>query len=366
MLVKTLQKIKDYLCYCGISKDEYNAVKKDAYVSNFRLWRILHMLISVIFAILFFNSLFDDLLRTNEVLYFVFLIYSLVSSVFFFLMKEDSLIAQFWIYLSISLLFLCGCFLTQNNLDHPSTTFIVLLLISPMFMIDKPFFMGIELAVASAIYLTWMHAIKDPLIWKMDLINVLTFAAAGFFIHIISNSIRIREFVLTRKINIQKDMDDLTELKNKGALTREINKYLSDTEKNKGILFILDIDHFKMINDTYGHDVGDSVIHQLGEYLNDYFSSDEIVGRFGGDEFVFFKKDTDDEKLAEKIAKDIIYGIPHHVTLPDIRHRTGASIGIALYHGKEKNYSELFKKADVALYDVKLKRDEQYKLYQDD
>ena len=363
--MKTLRKIRDYLCYCGISKDEYNAVKKDAYVSNFRVWRILHILISVVFAVLFFNSLFDDLLRTNELLYFAFLIYTLISSVFFFIMREDSLIAQFWIYLSISLLLLFGCFLTKNNLDHPSTTFIVLLLISPMFMIDKPFFMGIELAVASAIYLTWMHAIKDPLIWKMDLINVLTFAASAFFIHIILNSIRIREFVLTRKINMQKDIDDLTGLKNKGAVTREINSYLADPEKSKGILFILDIDRFKVINDTYGHDVGDDVIQKLGEYLNGYFSSDEIVGRFGGDEFIFFKKGTDDEELAVKIAEDIVSEIPQHILLPDGRHRAGASIGIAMYRGDEKNYSELFKKADLALYDVKLKRVEHYKLYKE-
>ena len=358
-----LHALKNYLCYCGIEREEYNKVKKSAYISNFKIWRILHCFMTAIFAALFIGSLFDSLLQHNVWIYLLYLLYAVAAAVCFFIMKEDSLIAQFWIYLSISLLLLLGCFLTQSNVDHPSTTFIVMLLITPIFMVDKPFFMGIVLAIASTIYLTWMHGLKTPEIWKMDLINVVTFAVSGFFIHVISNSLRIKEFVLTRKINIQKDTDELTGLKNKSAITREINDFLLDEEKNKGILFVLDIDRFKTINDTYGHDVGDSVISQLGAFLNAYFKNDEIVGRFGGDEFIFFKKDTDDEKLAEQIAREVVSGVTEHISLPDREKKTSASIGIALYHGEEKNYSELFKKADTALYEVKSKRIDHYRIF---
>lgn len=361
--MKVLHILKNYLCFCGIEKDEYRNVKKDAYISNFKIWRVLHCLMTAVFAALFISSLVDSLLGHNKLVYFLYLVYAVVSSVCFFIMKKDSLIAQFWIYLSISLLLLLGCFLTLTNLEHPSTTFIVMLLITPMFMVDKPYFMGIVLAVASAIYLFWMHGVKSPVIWKMDLINISVFAFSGFFIHIISNSLRIREFVLTREINIQKDTDELTGLKNKSALTREINEFLSDKEKNKGILFVLDIDRFKSINDTFGHDVGDDVIRQFGIFLSDYFQSDEIVGRFGGDEFIFFKKDSDDEQTAEKIANDIVSGVTEKIRLPDGNQKTSASIGIALYHGEEKHYSELFKNADSALYEIKSKRIEHYKIY---
>ena len=238
-----------------------------------------------------------------------------------------------------------------------------MLLITPMFMVDKPYFMGIELAVASVIYLVWMHGVKDPSIWKMDLINVIAFSVSGFFIHIISNSLRIKEFVLKRELNVQKDTDELTGLKNKSALTREINVFLSDKGKNKGILFILDVDRFKSINDTYGHDVGDNVIRQIGTYLNGCFHNGEIVGRFGGDEFVFFTKDSDDEHTAVKIAQEIVSGVTQNVSLPDEKQKVSASIGIALYHGEEKHYSELFKKADLALYEVKSKRIDHYKIF---
>ena len=96
---------------------------------------------------------------------------------------------------------------------------------------------------------------------------MIVFTVIGIFLNVIANSIRIREFVLTRKINAQKDTDELTNLKNKGALTREINQFLADESADRGILFILDIDQFKTINDTYGHDTGDDVIRQVGRCL---------------------------------------------------------------------------------------------------
>ena len=361
--MKILRMIRNYVCYCGIEKDEYNAVKKDAYVSNFKIWRTIHCLLTAVFAVLFINSLLDSLLVQNKVFYLIAFLYFAIATVIFFVVKKDSFVAQLLIYLSISALFLFGALITQNKPEFPATTFIVMLLITPMFMIDKPYFMGIVLSLASAVFLVWMHAVKPFDIWQMDFVNIVIFAVVGFFLHVISNSIRIKEFVLTRKINIQKDTDDLTGLKNKGSLTRAINEYLSDETKTDGTLLLLDIDYFKSINDTYGHDVGDEVIRQFGAYLGKSFTGDEIVGRFGGDEFVVFIKNTSDEELARKTALGICSGISESVTLPDSDKKISTSIGVALYHGAEKNYSEIFKKADVALYEVKSNRPIKYKIF---
>ncbi|MBQ3792262.1 MAG: GGDEF domain-containing protein, partial [Clostridia bacterium] len=149
------------------------------------------------------------------------------------------------------------------------------------------------------------------------------------------------------------------------ALTRAINEYLTDEKKDKGVLFILDIDHFKAINDTYGHDVGDEVISQMGAFLKDYFKNGEIVGRFGGDEFIFFLPDTDDPARACRVAEEVVSGSSGVIRLPEEGKTVTGSLGIALYHGKEKNYSELFKKADLALYDVKSARTFSYKIYEE-
>lgn len=354
--MKILRKIKNYLLYCGIEKEEYNAIKKDVYTSNFGIWRVLHCMMAALFGFLFVYSLFADLFKSNMFFYLGIFIYSVTNTVVFFALKKSSNLTQGLIYLSIVVLFLFGCLITQNKPDTSATLFFILLLITPMFMLDQPFIMGFLLIAVSAGFSVWMYNVKPFDIWQMDFIDAITYTIVGIFIHIIVNAIRIREFVLTRKINIQKDTDDLTGLKNKGALTRAINDFLADKSKDKGIMLMLDINDFKSVNDTYGHDVGDSVINQFGAFLANTFTKDDIVGRFGGDEFIVFIKNSDDLDAAAEAARAIISGVSSHVKLPDEGNLIGVSIGIAIYHGEENNYSEVFKKADVALYKTKADR----------
>ena len=357
-----LKTIRRYYFYCGIEKDEYNELKKDAYVSNFEVWRILHFIMAVVFFGLYIASLANGMMSVNRYYYFGLFVYSVIAIVLFYILKKDSLAAQLLIYLSMSCLFLFGCLISMNNPEHNATTFIAFLLVTPMFMIDKPFFMTIELVVASVVFLLWMYAVKPFEIWEMDLINVVTYTVIGCFLNVVANSIRIKEFVLTKKIRIQKDTDAMTGLRNKDALTREMDKFLEDEEADKGILMIMDIDKFKFINDNYGHDVGDKVIIQFADYLQKRFS-DELTGRFGGDEFILFIRNTHDEDTAVEIAEEITKNISEVVELPDKDKKVGASIGIAIYNGVEKNYSEIFKKADIALYRAKADTEKRYSIY---
>lgn len=358
--MKLLKTIRNYFCYCGIEKEEYNALKKDAYVSNFNVWRVLHIVMAGMFGLLLIGSLFSSMMAMNRVFYLVAFLYSAAALGFFFILDKKSIATQLIIYLSISLLFLFSAFITENKPETPATAFIVMLLITPMFMIDKPFFMAFELCVADVIFLTWMYHVKVYSVWRYDLINVLIYTAVGVILHVIANAIRIKEFVLTRKINIQKDTDEMTGLRNKGALTREINEFLADSSANKGLLFMLDVDRFKVINDTWGHDAGDRVITQLGAFLAGRFTGGEITGRFGGDEFIVFIKNTDDPDAARRIADDLIKGASEYVELPDKDQRISISAGIAVYRGAETNYSEIFKKADTALYRAKADPEHKY------
>ena len=343
--MKVLRILRNYFFYCGIEKDEYNAIKKDAYISNFEVWRVLHFLMAAVFGAMFIGSLRYELLKANSLLYLLAFVYSVIAIVLFFILKKDSIIAQFLIYLSMSLLFLFGCVLSLNRPEIPAVAFIAFLLITPMIMIDKPFFMAIELSAAAAVFMLWTHGVKPHDIWLIDLGNVIPFTFVGIF--------------------RQKDTDDLTGLKNKGALTRAINRFLLNKSTKKGILFMMDIDRFKSINDQYGHDVGDDVIRQFGSVLGKMFTHDEIVGRFGGDEFIAFIRNTDDPDKACHIAEEMIKGVSENVALPHNGQRISFSIGIAIYHGDEQNYSEIFKKADIALYEAKGDPEKRYHLYEE-
>jgi diguanylate cyclase (GGDEF)-like protein len=358
-----LKKLRNYICYCGIEKEEYNKVKKDAYASNYDIWKILHYLMIVVFGFLFVVSLFTDLIEMNRMYYFLLLLYSVFAVVIFHFLDKREMPAQFVIYASIIALLLFGCMITQNKPDKPATTFLVLLIITPMFMIDKPYFMTVVLLGSSSIYLVWMYFVKSYETWSFDVVNIVTYTAIGIFLHVISSSIRIKEFVLTRKINIQKDTDELTGINNKAAVTRGINEYLKDKSQNKGVMIILDVDRFKAINDNYGHDVGDSVISQMGTLLKRQFVNDEIIGRFGGDEFLVFVKNTDSKETAAIIADNVISDAAKNIKVVD-GYSVSVSLGMAIYQGEENNYSEIFKKADIALYRAKADKEKRYCIYQ--
>ena len=362
--MKVLKSLRNYFLYCGIEKEEYEAIKKDVYVSNFSIWRILHFFMASVFLALFISSLMSKMLRVNSFFYLMAFLYSAAGIAYFFFLKRDSKIAKLLMYLSMSLLFLFGCFISRNNAYVPATTFIALLLIAPMFVIDRPIYMTVELCAASTVFLVWMHGVKEHDIWAVDVVNVVIFTVVAVFLNIIADSVRIREFVLTRKINIQKDTDELTGLKNKGALIREVDAVLHDGSTNKGALFVMDVDKFKSINDTFGHDVGDDVIVQFGTILSKQFTNGEIAARFGGDEFVVFVKDADTADKARAVANGIINGAAE-VILPTVGRKMSVSVGAALYNGQENDFSEIFKKADSSLYRAKADAENRFCIFEE-
>ncbi len=116
--------------------------------------------------------------------------------------------------------------------------------------------------------------------------------------------------------------------------------------------FMLDLDYFKTINDTYGHAAGDFVVKRTADVLKESFREEDIIGRLGGDEFgiLYVGKNSSDilVKKAERICQAIMEIHPDAVEGP----RISASIGIAIRTEKE-SFDDLYRKADVALYITK-------------
>lgn len=86
---------------------------------------------------------------------------------------------------------------------------------------------------------------------------------------------------------------------------------------------------------------------------------------FAGDEFIVFIRDTDDLEIARRTAQEIVTGVSEYVKLPESEQKVSISIGIALYDGHEKNYSEIFKKTDTALYRAKADPANRFCLYEE-
>ena len=144
--------------------------------------------------------------------------------------------------------------------------------------------------------------------------------------------------------------DQLTGLYNRNSLFDVGPKYLSDAKRHDFSVSILvfDLDHFKNVNDTHGHSVGDIVLKAVGQVLNDNCRIEDTVARFGGEEFVMVLSHCDLDfafKKAESIRLAIEQSKPHDLTIT-------ASIGVAEL-GKDDDFESLFDKADKAVYEAK-------------
>ncbi len=119
-------------------------------------------------------------------------------------------------------------------------------------------------------------------------------------------------------------------------------------------VFIMDLDKFKLINDTYGHDIGDLVLKKFASHLLACKKEEDIAGRLSGDEFVVIMKDA-----AEQEVYDFILRLQHELSEPcivpgsDLHIRIKTSVGYALFPEDGSTVSELLKQADIALYRMK-------------
>ena len=154
------------------------------------------------------------------------------------------------------------------------------------------------------------------------------------------------------------ETDQLTGFLNKISTSMKINELLREYPEDEGVLFLLDLDDFKKLNDTYGHQAGDNFLREFTSKLLIRSRSNNVLGRIGGEEFVvYINKKKDSEGNIEDIANEVANEILEYCrevrldNLPDKEFT--CSVGVALYPQNGASYMELYKKADTAMYEVK-------------
>jgi diguanylate cyclase (GGDEF)-like protein len=161
-----------------------------------------------------------------------------------------------------------------------------------------------------------------------------------------------------RRLNYIATHDVLTGLRNRYALKKRIEEYFSggQFESNKNLIFLLmDLTHFKDINDTLGHDVGDYVLRLVAKKLTESLPADVDIYRLGGDEFAVVLQDENNiSAVSEKTVLEKLIGIfrkKYRVNGNSLR--IGASVGICIAPKDAKTPQELIKRADIAMYEAK-------------
>ncbi len=157
-----------------------------------------------------------------------------------------------------------------------------------------------------------------------------------------------------KKLSYMAQFDALTGLANRTLFNEFLSQTLARTERQGSLfaLLFLDLDHFKNVNDTLGHDAGDELLIQVADQLKNCVRSSDLVSRFGGDEFAIImdvKQPEDAAKVSEKIITEI--STPFDLSAKQVQ--IGVSIGIALYPADGKTADKLRKSADTAMYHAK-------------
>lgn len=149
--------------------------------------------------------------------------------------------------------------------------------------------------------------------------------------------------------------DQLTALPNRGFLYDRLKVALSTARREQGRLSLLyiDLDKFKQVNDTLGHDVGDLLLQEVAERLRLCVRESDTVARVGGDEFVVLLQHTSLPEQAALVAEKIRHALNHPFTLDGHSLNIVPSIGIALYPEHGENEKQLVKYADKAMYFAK-------------
>ncbi|MBO4300603.1 MAG: GGDEF domain-containing protein, partial [Desulfovibrio sp.] len=157
--------------------------------------------------------------------------------------------------------------------------------------------------------------------------------------------------------------DELTGIANRAGFEKSLEQSIARAPEG-GALFLIDLDHFKDVNDSLGHPTGDALLKNTAATLKTIFRESDILARLGGDEFVVFAPSLNQRDIIASKAQNILKLVKTSYQLGDDRVLTvTASVGIALYPVHGADYKTLYKNADSALYSTKNRGRNDFTIY---
>ena len=183
------------------------------------------------------------------------------------------------------------------------------------------------------------------------IMKVLSMLMASLLMFVLIKKQRKRDKDLSYLVST----DTLTELPNRHSFIHDIENTVvnANASDNKFALVFLDIDYFKSINDNYGHEMGDKILHRFATTIKNEISSTDMLARFGGDEFVLLLKNINNKKDANRIVKRISNALDTSYFFNDNEIFISASLGASMYPDDGSNAKQLLKNADIAMYAAK-------------
>jgi len=172
-----------------------------------------------------------------------------------------------------------------------------------------------------------------------------------------------KEILAEAKIKKLAYYDALTNLPNRAYFNLIMEEYINESKYEKFAIILIDLDNFKSINDSMGHSFGDEIIDKAAKKIEKHLVNNELLIRFGGDEFVIVVPGVKTNKEIKQMAEDILAEFEMPFYNEDLTFHITLSMGIATYPYDGEKSEELLKHADMALYDVKVNGKNAYKMF---
>lgn len=277
-------------------------------------------------------------------------------------------------YINIVALLALGIICSAAQPYMAATIYLVMLMIVSYSYISTMFRMGIILFLGCGSFLLVSYLVKPGSIFNQDVFNVLVVLLLALVFHYTFQRQRIRQFITYRastrmqqELEIKSSFDALTSLLNRGRFFYMAGEVLRQSKNDYMVLGLMDLDKFKEINDTMGHQMGDKVIQLAGESILNALHIDygekwdfperavkerlNFAGRLGGDEFVVLIRELKNTEEVRELFHDLLETL-NGIQLEGLN-GIGASIGVTAILPGDRDVDNAYSRADEALYKSK-------------
>jgi|UPI000696801E diguanylate cyclase (GGDEF)-like protein len=208
------------------------------------------------------------------------------------------------------------------------------------------------------------HIVDIVVLWRpvyveQGLLKAVTAAASLpaliILIRLVPKAIGLPSSAQMAEVSREANFDPLTDLPNRRHLIHKLERIIekaSEERRQLAVLFV-DLDHFKPVNDTLGHQIGDRLLVEVAVRLKSCVRGSDVVARLGGDEFLVVLEAVSSPESTAMVADNIITAIGLPYTIEDQQIEIGASIGVAVFPGDGTDPDTLIQQADKAMYAAK-------------
>lgn len=365
-----------------LTKDQRDNIIHDINITNLiRMKLILIIFIIVEGLFILFNDIpylrntSSNIIWNNKGYFILHILISFICIIGFVLINISTIYDKYKsekIYrflVSVLVILLLSLVAAINGLDqaiHPnmSSVFIAnLFIFSSIILLRFPLNLGVY-TIPFITYLAGLLVFQhDTGLLISNSINGLIYFFASILISTVIYNYHYQEIAenivleeINLKLNYLSDHDPLTGLLNRRSFriqAAEKMKFITETEK-PAVLILMDIDHFKYINDKYGHPIGDIVLKEISHILTEHIGADDLATRWGGEEFLIFLFHTSADE-AYALANNIRLAVQNKIILDDkLQMQITASFGISILKNNLSNTFDIsYKAADAALYQAK-------------